>query len=182
MASASRSSGVLGLLALLSALGFGAALLLDLGGLQGKLFTEGPLEPKPLPAAALLPPPATPTPAPAGPVTPAWYLDASGFDGAELERQSARATMVVYFQKKRCDACRKFEKDLLAAPEVKAFLSEVVKVRVDPEAGEREQRLARRYEVKDLPALLVVPQRGPVRLVPVRAGSLDPHALVAYCR
>ena len=182
MAEGSRSSGTLGVVVLVLALGFGAALLLDLGGLQGKLFTEGPPERPAPPESARLPPPATPAPAPAGPVTPAWFLGASGFDGAELERQSARATMLVYFQKKRCDECRQFEKSVLAAPEMKAFLQDVVKVRIDPGDGAREEKLARRFEVHDLPALAVVPQRGAVRLVPLRAGKLDAHALVAYCK
>src|SRR3954471_10858789 len=102
--------GWIGALVLIVALAFGAALVLDLGGLQSKLFAEGPEQSAP--PAAKLPPPAAP-PKPAAPITPAWYIGGSGYDGAELERQAARASMLIYFQKRRCDACRRFEHDVL---------------------------------------------------------------------
>jgi hypothetical protein len=122
-----------------------------------------------------------PAPKPTAPITPAWYLGASGYEGAELERQSARASMVIYFQKRGCDPCRKFEHEVLAAAEVKSFLSEVVKVRVDPDGGDPERKLALRFGVSAVPALAVVPQRGPPRLVPDKALS-TPHTLIAFCR
>ena len=89
--------------------------------------------------------------------------------------------MVVYFQKRACEGCRRFEKDVLAAPEVKSFLSGVVKVRVDPGDGEREQKLARRFGVSQLPAVAVVPPQGPPRLLP--DGALhSARELIAFAR
>ena len=105
----------IGVLVFLAALVFGAALVLDLGGIQSRLFADGP--DRPPPPVAKLPAPA-PSPKPAAPITPAWYLGATGYQGAELERQAARASMVVYFQKRKCDACRRFEHEVLGAPEV----------------------------------------------------------------
>jgi hypothetical protein len=171
-----------GVVVLFAALGFGAALLLDVGGLQSKLFTEGLPERAP-PTARLPEKPGAASSAP-GPITPVWYIGANGFEGADLERQSARATLVVYFQKRSCDACRKFEREVLASAEVKSFLENVVKVRVDPGDGVREQRLARRFGVERLPALAVIPQRGPPHLVPLERGRalLSPHELIAFCR
>ena len=168
----------IGGLALLLALAFGAALLLDVGGLQGKLLADGPssehkVTPRFAPAAAPRPP--------AAEITPAWFLGASGYDGAELERQSARAPLLVYFQKRACDGCRRFEKEVLAAPEVKSFLGTVVKVRLDPDDGDREQKLAHRFGVTDLPAVVVVAQQGPPRLLP-QAALRSPHQLIAFSR
>jgi thiol:disulfide interchange protein len=174
-----RASGVI---VFCLALAFGAALLLDVGGLQAKLFGENPPE-RPAVTAKLSGKAPDTAPAPAA-VTPAWYVGANGLDGAELERQAARALMVIYFQKPRCEECRRFEREVLAASEVRSFLAGVVKVRVDPGDGDREQKLARRFGVEHLPALAVVPQRGPPHLVPLERGGslLSPHQLVAYCR
>ena len=168
----------IGGLALLAAAVFGGLLWFDVGGVQAKLFADPPDSKREI--AAKLPAPAPASP-PSAEITPAWFLGASGFDGAELERQSARATLLVYFQRKRCDGCRRFEKEVLAAPEVKSFLGTVVKVRVDPDDGEREQKLARRFGVSSLPAVAVVPQNGPSRLLPAAAME-SPRALVAYSR
>jgi Thioredoxin-like len=169
----------IGAIVLLAALAFGAALVLDVGGLQGRLFADGPDHPPP-PALAKLPAPAAPQ-KPAAPITPAWYLGASGYEGGELERQAARATMVVYFQKKKCDACRRFEHEVLGAAEVKSFLGGVVKVRVDPDDGAAEQKLAARLGITGVPAVAVIPQRGPPRLLPDRALA-GPRQLIAFSR
>lgn len=188
MAEPPRSNAIgLGLLGL--AVLFAAAVATDFRGLQTRLFTDStPAKAVPALAKPALEKPAAERPAPAAAlaasVTPAWFLDASGFDGGELERQSARAPMVVYFQKKACEACRRFEREVLAAPEVKSFLGGVVKVRVGVDAGDREQKLARRFGVEDLPALVAVPQRGAPHVVPVRRAKafLSPQELVSFLR
>src|SRR5215831_20620093 len=123
-----------GALVLIATLAFAGALALDVGGLQSRLFAEAPGRQREI--AAKWPAPAPQKPA--GPITPAWYLGATGYEGAELERQSARANMVIYFQKRACEPCRRFEHEVLASPEVKSFLGDVVKVRVDPDDGAAE--------------------------------------------
>ncbi|TMA19689.1 MAG: hypothetical protein E6J88_18125, partial [Deltaproteobacteria bacterium] len=72
---------------LVAAIVFGAALVFDVGGLQSRLFAEGPERQRELAPPKL---PAPEVQKPAAPITPAWYLGASGYEGAELERQAAR--------------------------------------------------------------------------------------------
>ena len=163
---------------LVAAIVFGAALVFDVGGLQSRLFAEGPERQRELAPPKL---PAPEMQKPAAPITPAWYLGASGYEGAELERQAARVNMVIYFQKRSCDPCRKFEHEVLGSAEVKSFLADVVKVRVDPDDGAAEHKLAARFGVSGVPAVAVIPHQGPPRLVPDRALS-NAHLLVAFSR
>jgi len=163
---------------LVAAIVFGAALVFDVGGLQSRLFAEGPERQRELAPPKL---PAPEVQKPAAPITPAWYLGASGYEGAELERQAARVNMVIYFQKRSCDPCRKFEHEVLGSAEVKSFLADVVKVRVDPDDGAAEHKLAARFGVSGVPAVAVIPHQGPPRLVPDRALS-NAHLLVAFSR
>ena len=163
---------------LVAAIVFGAALVFDVGGLQSRLFAEGPERQRELAPPKL---PAPEVQKPAAPITPAWYLGASGYEGAELERQAARVNMVIYFQKRSCDPCRKFEHEVLGSPEVKSFLADVVKVRVDPDDGAAEHKLAARFGVSGVPAVAVIPHQGPPRLVPDRALS-NPNLMIAFSR
>ena len=163
---------------LLAAIVFGAALVFDVGGLQSRLFAEGPERKREIAPPKL---PAPEVQKPVAPITPAWYLGASGYEGAELERQAARVNMVIYFQKRSCDPCRKFEHDVLGSPEVKSFLTDVVKVRVDPDDGAAEHKLAARFGVSGVPAVAVIPHQGPPRLVPDRALS-NPNLMIAFSR
>ncbi len=167
----------IGGMALLLALAFGGALWFDVGGLQTKLLADGQDKPRTIFPKLGMPLPQRPQ----AEITPAWFLGASGYDGAELERQAARASLFIYFQRRSCAGCRKFEKDVLASTEVKSFLGGVVKVRVDPDDGEREQKLARRFGVSQLPAVAVLPLQGPPRLLP-DAALRSPHDLIAFSR
>jgi hypothetical protein len=180
-----RSSNAIGLAVLGFAILAGAAIVLDVGGVQQKLFLES--APPRQAVIAKLPEPKAPEPSRAGPpaeITPAWFVNSSGLDGAELERQATRAPMVVYLQSRDCDGCRKFERDVLAAAPVKTFFAGVVKVRIDVKAGDREQKVAQRFGALRLPAVWVVPQRGPGHLVPLQRGSafLSPSELVGFLR
>ena len=179
-----RSSNAIGLAILGFAILAGAAIVLDVGGLQQKLFLES--GPQQHAVIAKLPEakPDAPRPGPPPELTPAWFVDSNGLDGAELERQATRAPMVVYLQSRDCDGCRKFERDVLAAATVKSFLAGVVKVRVDVKAGDREQKVAQRFGASGLPAIYLVPVHGPGHLVPLQRGSgfLTPSELVAFLR
>ena len=87
--------------------------------------------------------------------------------------------MCVAVQKKRnCEACRRFEHDVLATAEVKSFLTDLVKVRVD---ADEEKKLAARFGVSATPSIVVVPRQGPPRVIPERALS-SPHQLIAFSK
>ena len=86
--------------------------------------------------------------------------------------------MVIYFQKRKCDACRRFEHEVLGSAEVKSFLGDLVKVRVDPDD---DPKLAARFGVTSTPSIVVIPRQGPPRVIPDRALS-SPHQLIAFSR
>ncbi len=179
-----RSSNAIGLAILGFAILAGAAIVLDVGGVQQKLFVDSGPQRQAVTAKLPEPKPAEPRPGPPAEITPAWFVNSNGLDGAELERQATRAPMVVYLQSRDCEGCRKFERDVLAAAPVKSFFSGVVKVRIDVKAGDREQKIAQRLGAGGLPAVYVVPQRGPGHLVPLQRGSafLSPSELVGFLR
>lgn len=145
--------GAIGWVVLFAALAFGAAFAVDFHGLQRAILDERPRHA----------------------VTPAWYLDASGYDGAEAEQKSAQAPMLVYFHKRVCEPCRKFEHEVLGP--AKPQLASVVKVRVDVDAGDREKQLAKRFGVESAPGLALVPADGTPRALPLPKTSRELAAL-----
>ena len=176
-------SGSIGFIILFSVICFGAAVVFDLGGIGGKvnkLLAFGPPDTPSAPAAPAPAPTALPSAAiktgdGAPAVTQAWFLDSGGYDGAVSERKSTGASMIIYFQKRGCDACRIVERELLASAEMKRFLASVVKVRIDVAAGDPETRIAQHFKVSDLPSLVAVSPSGDAHLVQLqRGGGLIP--------
>jgi thiol:disulfide interchange protein len=85
-----------------------------------------------------------------------WMQGAQGvYDALRRVEQGDERPMVVYFYTDWCGYCRQFEGDLLGAPAVKRHFSDLMAVRVNPEAGEREREIASYYGVSGYPAFFV---------------------------
>lgn len=84
-----------------------------------------------------------------------WLDNSEGYEqGMQTHRAEARP-MVVYFRTDWCPYCRQFEDALLEVPEVVEAMKKMVLVRVNPEQGNMEMRLASRYRVDGYPAMFV---------------------------
>lgn len=82
-----------------------------------------------------------------------WSQNAEGYASAlELSRAEGRP-LFVYFRTDWCPYCREFEQQLLGSREVEDYLRGLARVRINPEAGEPERRLADTYGVQGYPAI-----------------------------
>ncbi len=96
-----------------------------------------------------------------------WLNDAAGWTRATAPDRDAGAPMVVYFGVPWCKYAKAFERDVLADPAVRAALRDHVRVRVNPEAGDTESRLADEFGVKVYPTVVLVESEGARRKVAV---------------
>ena len=178
-----ESGKYVGRVLILLLLAFAGALWFDVGGINAqmaKLISDAPRTA----ASGPNPPAATAgTGSASAQITQAWFLNAPGYEGADAERKSNGARMVVYFHKHGCDLCRRVEHELFASAEMKQLLAGVVKVRVDIEAGPRELRLAQQFGAGETPALIAFGADGLARKVPLQnaGGLLSGAQLAAEC-
>lgn len=85
----------------------------------------------------------------------AWMQGAEGlYEAIRVLEQEPRA-MVVYFYTDWCGYCRQFERELLGTTEVKDFFGEVLVVRINPESGSDERKIADYYGVNGYPGFFV---------------------------
>ncbi len=153
-------------------LAFAGALWRDVGGINEQMANLIHFSPPPAPPSSLTEKLDAATTGPAVPqVTQAWFLNASGYEGAEAERKRSGARMVVYFHRHGCELCRRVEHELFASAEMKHLLLGVVKVRVDIEAGPPEIRLAQQLGAGDTPTMIAIGADGVVRKVPLQAAG-----------
>ncbi len=89
-----------------------------------------------------------------------WREGAAGYRQASAEAAQLQRPLLVYFRTDWCPYCRELERELLSSGEVETYLRQLSRVRVNPEAGADEDRLARAYGVDGYPALFL---RTPVR-------------------
>jgi thiol:disulfide interchange protein len=87
----------------------------------------------------------------------AWLQGADGLIGAleSVHKEAPPPPMVVYFYTDWCGYCRQFERELLGTAPVKKYFEEVLAVRINPEKGDRERKIADYYGVSGYPAFFV---------------------------
>jgi thioredoxin-related protein len=78
-----------------------------------------------------------------------------GIATAETEKR----ILIVYFYADWCGYCRQFEKDLLGTPAFRAFVRDNEAVRINPDTGDGERRLAAYYGVRGYPTFFVYGSR-----------------------
>ncbi len=84
-----------------------------------------------------------------------WYEGAAGLAEALEVQQRDRLPLFLYVYTDWCPYCRQFEVELLTDDEVDSYLDAVLAVRLNPESGAEEGRLARRLGVRGYPTLVM---------------------------
>jgi len=86
-----------------------------------------------------------------------WYEGADGYIQAVAEYEKTGKAMAVYVNVTWCPYCRKFEKGILSDPQVKTFMKDIIKVRINPETSDREAAITFQYRVMGFPSFFVHP-------------------------
>lgn len=106
--------------------------------------------------AQAAPAPKVEAPKPADPFFD-WHEGSQGYQKALEESRKGGKPIAVYFYTDWCGYCRQLERELLNTPKVQDHLRSVVKVRINPEKGPGEQKLAQRYGVSGYPTFFIQP-------------------------
>ena len=109
------------------------------------------VQPEDLEPVAAAEPEARPT------LTPSftWYEGASGFQRGIEEADREGKALAVYFYTDWCPYCRELESELLGRARVEEYLKYLVKIRINPETGNRERLLANQYGVRGYPSFFI---------------------------
>ncbi len=82
-----------------------------------------------------------------------WLEGANGYARGAEQAKLAGKPIILYFYTEWCPYCRKFENNTLASAEVVKALSRFVRVRINPENGSRENKLAEQFGVQGYPSV-----------------------------
>ena len=89
-----------------------------------------------------------------------WYEGADGWAQARRQQRAHGVPILVYFRAEWCPHCHALD-ELLDEREVDARLRQVIKVRIDPEDGDEEERLfSDDFGAQGFPALFLVSGNG----------------------
>ena len=117
---------------------------------------------------------------------PKWLHGATGYARAVEVQRELNISLVVYFYTDWCSYCRTLDDQYLKDPSVHRALQRTVVVRINPEYGVEERRIADRYGVTGYPTFLIMDNESarPRDVQPFRKGGnhLTPQQFAQACQ
>lgn len=84
-----------------------------------------------------------------------WYEDANGYSKVYDIAKREKRPLIVYFHVEWCGYCQHLNKEFLGDNDVDEFISNYLRVRINPEDGKMERKISEKYGVKGYPAFLI---------------------------
>ena len=84
-----------------------------------------------------------------------WYADYSGYKTALNVSEKLNTPIFIYFQADWCRYCRKLENELFSTTNGRKILKKIIKVKITPENGDRENRLFEKFGGRGYPTIFI---------------------------
>ena len=111
-----------------------------------------------------------------------WYNGASGYRAALQLQKSTGKPIALFFHTDWCQNCKRLREAVLAKPEVDRFLKNAIPVKINPETGSKEQKIADIYGVRGYPTFLIVGDN-PHTVTRIRTNrNLSPQQFIDQCK
>jgi thiol-disulfide isomerase/thioredoxin len=107
-----------------------------------------------------------------------WQQGFAGYVATGRLQVASGKPMVVLFYTDWCPNCKKLREEVLASPEVRRYVETLHPVRINPELGLAEQKLADSYGVRGYPSLYVVDAKTGNAVMIRRTSNITPAQLI----
>ena len=84
-----------------------------------------------------------------------WFEGADGYDDVFEIAKSEKRPLIVYFHVDWCGYCKYLNEEFLDDSDVDDYISNYLRVKINPEDGEEERDISKRYGVKGYPTFLI---------------------------
>jgi len=85
-----------------------------------------------------------------------WGQGANGYTKASQAHKESGNPIAIMFYKNNCENCEYLQEEVLAKPEVAALFNDLHPVKINPEKGHLENKLATAYGINTYPSFFLV--------------------------
>lgn len=110
-----------------------------------------------------------------------WHEGSTGLQVAIAEQKKSGKPIALFFYTDWCQNCKALRENILSSPEFKNYAENLIPVKINPEIGPDERKIADKYGVFGYPTFLI--QRPDQRqAIPVSIKrNLTPESFIGYC-
>ena len=85
-----------------------------------------------------------------------WHEGFSGYQQAVAEQGKTGKPLALFFYTDWCDSCKKLRNTVLASSEFSTYKSQLISLKINPENGAQEKRIADRFGVYGYPTFIIL--------------------------
>ena len=85
-----------------------------------------------------------------------WHSGAKGYSSALEQQQLTNKPIALFFHTDWCSSCKNLRETVLSSKEFERFSQNLIPVKINPESGVAERRIADKYGVMGYPTFLII--------------------------
>lgn len=111
-----------------------------------------------------------------------WYSGADGYQAALEQQKRSGKAIALFFHTDWCASCKNLRETVLSTQQFDEFVQDLIPVKINPEKGINERKIADNYRVIGYPTFLIVTES--LRSVtPIRSGlNMAPEKFIDSCK
>ena len=110
-----------------------------------------------------------------------WYSGARGYASALENQQRTGKPIALFFHTDWCASCKNLRETVLSTRKFEGFAQNLIPVKINPETGVEERKIADKYGVRGYPTFLIVTDKFKT-ITPIRTRlNMPPEKFIASC-
>lgn len=111
-----------------------------------------------------------------------WYSNASGYQAALDQQQKSGKPVALFFHTDWCSSCKNLRETVLSSRQFEQFSAQLIPVKINPEMGLNEKKIADSYGVRGYPTFLIITGNSPSVARIKTMLNMPPEKFIRFCR
>jgi len=108
-----------------------------------------------------------------------WNSGFEGYINSSRWQQNTKKPIALFFYTDWCSNCKKLREEILSDQSVDAYLKALMPVKINPELGPLEDKLAQEFGVFAYPSVFIMPADGSESIPIRRTSNISPNEFIA---
>lgn len=108
-----------------------------------------------------------------------WAQGMEGYVKTSLQQEATGKPMALFFYTDWCTSCKQLREEVLSTPEVNEYMAGILPVKINPEAGVLENKLAEDFGVMGYPSFFIVDAKSGQAKQIRKTANVTPEEFVA---
>ncbi len=111
-----------------------------------------------------------------------WYNGANGYKLALAEQAKSGKPIALFFHADWCGSCKTLRETVLSTNEVKRYMTEFIRVKIEPEKELAAKKLADKLGVIGFPTFFVIPHENAQAIRIQKLANISPDYFISQCQ